>query len=368
MRVLFCTNLPSPYRVDFFNELGKYCELTVCYERKISSERDAKWVGKGAQTYREVYLDLKPVGVDRSRGSALRKYLSTNQFDRIIMTNYISLSCMEAIIYCKLKKIPYCIEYDGGFNKADSTPKWMLKHFLLGSAVGHFTTCDEHIEYLKGLGIKSERIYKYPFTSLTESDVERANRFSTEEKEDVRRLLQMYETHIILSVGRFSYEGGYGKGYDTLMLVAESLSKSIGIYIVGDEPTQEFLNWQKIKNLYNVHFVGFKEKNELSYYYAAADAFILLSKKDVWGLVINEAMSFGLPVITTKQCLAGTELVKDGINGYLIDSNDAEAALQSISKLFSSEERIKQFGKASRNIIGRYTIENMAKRHLEILT
>ena len=44
MKILFITNLPSPYRVDFFNELGKKIDLTVCYERESSSERDAKWI------------------------------------------------------------------------------------------------------------------------------------------------------------------------------------------------------------------------------------------------------------------------------------------------------------------------------------
>ena len=98
MKVLFCTNLPSPYRVDFFNELGKHCNLTVCYERKSSSERDEKWVGTKAQTYTEIYLDLIPVGADKSRGSALRKYIASHSFDQLILTNYASPASMEAIL------------------------------------------------------------------------------------------------------------------------------------------------------------------------------------------------------------------------------------------------------------------------------
>ena len=43
MKVLFLTNLPSPYRVKFFSELGNLCELTVLYERKSASDRDDKW-------------------------------------------------------------------------------------------------------------------------------------------------------------------------------------------------------------------------------------------------------------------------------------------------------------------------------------
>ena len=45
MKVLFLANVPSPYRVDFFNELGKYCDLTVLFE-KATSERERSILGK----------------------------------------------------------------------------------------------------------------------------------------------------------------------------------------------------------------------------------------------------------------------------------------------------------------------------------
>lgn len=45
MKVLFMANIPSPYRVDFFNELGKYCDLTVTFEGRTATDRDEKWRG-----------------------------------------------------------------------------------------------------------------------------------------------------------------------------------------------------------------------------------------------------------------------------------------------------------------------------------
>ena len=363
MKVLFCANIPSPYRVAFFNELGKLCDLTVCYERKTAADRDAKWVGAQAQTYKEVYLDLTPLGTDKSWGNALRKFIASNTFDRLIMTNYVSPACMEAITYCKLKHIPYWVEYDGGFNKQDSLPKRLLKKYLVGGAVGHLTTCDEHIEYLKRLGIPTERIYKYPFTSLSESDLKLSLAVPPEEKSNAKAELGVSEEYMLLSVGRFSYEGGYGKGYDTLMEAAKSLSPSIGIYIVGDEPTQEFIEWKERESLSHVHFVGFKQKQDLALYYTAADAFILLSRGDIWGLVINEAMSFSLPVITTRQCLAGTELVQEGVNGYLIEAGDAENAVARINEIFACPEIPIRMGQESGRIIREYSIEKMAVTH-----
>ena len=51
IKVLFVTNLPSPYRVEFFNELGKHVELTVIYERHSASDRDSKWKGTKANCF-----------------------------------------------------------------------------------------------------------------------------------------------------------------------------------------------------------------------------------------------------------------------------------------------------------------------------
>ena len=363
MKVLFSVNIPSPYRTEFFNELGKLCDLTVCYGRRSASDRDAKWVGKEAQHYHEVYLDLKPVGVDKSHGSALRKYIAANSADHLILTNYISPACMEAILYCKLKRIPYWVEYDGGFNRKDPLLKRVLKKILIGGARGHLTTCDDHIDYLKGLGIPAERIFKYPFTSLTEKDLEAASRITEEEKRQQKQGLGIAEEKMILSVGQLIPR----KGFDVLLRAAGNLPRDIGVYIVGGSPGEDLQKLKESLELDNVHFVEFKTKQELHQYYMASDLFVLPTREDIWGLVIHEAMSFGLPIITTKKCIAGTELVKDGENGYLVEADDVQQTTERIRTLIESEQKRIQMGNMSRNRIRRYTIEKMARRHIEVL-
>lgn len=365
MKVLFCTNIPSPYRMDFFNELGKTCDLTVCYERKSSSERDEKWVGTKAQTYAEVYLDLKPVGTDKSSGSALRKYVAGNTFDILILTNYASPASMEAILYCKMKKIPYWIEYDGGLNKSDPLPRKLLKKFLLKQAVGHLTTCDEHIQYLKGLGIDPKRIHKYPFTSIHEDEIIQ-HEISAEEKESYRKKLEITEEKVIISVGRFNYLDGEGKGFDLLFKIAEETDPDTGIYIIGDSPTERFVQWKQEKGLTHVHFVPFKEKKALLEYYYAADLLVLLTRGDVWGLVINEAMACGLPSITTDRCVAGVEMIRDGKNGYIVPANTWQEPLERIREFFAPDSNREAVSGSCVETAKEYTIEKMALRHMEI--
>lgn len=365
--VIFCTNLPSPYRVDFFNEFGKYCDLTVLYERHSSAERNAAWKGTNAKAFKEIYLELSLVGVDRSKGPALKNYLKKHQSDVLIFTNYASPATMEAITWCRLHGRKYYIEYDGGFNKKDSFIKSLLKKFLLRGAIGHLTTADEHIKYLKSLGIKDSQIFKYPFTSISEKDITDANILTAKGRGYFKQKLKVTEDKMILSVGRFSYEKGYGKGYDILMRLAEHLNPSVGIYIVGDEPTQEFMDWKKGKHLVHVHFVGFKEKKDLAEYYAAADLFTILSRGDIWGLVVNEAMTYSLPIISSNLCIAGTELVKDGENGFVVDLEDFSTLKKRFSELISDDTRLKTYGRNSYLKITKYTFTQMVESHNKIL-
>ena len=368
MKVLFTANVPAPYRVDFFNELGKLCDLTVIFERRTAASRNRKWLSADAKTYREIYLDGIETGEAEALSFGLIKYVKDKSFDKIIIGMYSSPSAMIAIEYMRIHRIPFYLSTDGGFVEQEPHIKKAVKKHLISSASRWLSPGDNATEYLVYYGAVRNKVYKYPFTSLTEFDLKYAEDLCSCNKQTLRDELGMEEEQILLSVGRFSYEGGYGKGYDTLMEAAEFLSPAIGIYIVGDEPTPEFVSWKEKKNLTHVHFIGFKEKEELAKYYAASDAFILLTRKDAWGLVINEAMSFRLPVITTNQCMAGLELVRNNENGFLVDAGDVTATVTSVRQVFSSQEVLARMGSAGRKRIESYTIENMASVHYKFLS
>lgn len=366
MKVIFSTNIPSPYRVDFFNELGKYCDLTVVFERRSSAERDAKWKGADAVNFKDVFLDLEDYGVDVAKGGALKDYIKKHNSDFLFFTNYSSPATREAITWCRLHGRKYYMEYDGGFNKKDHFIKRMYKKFLLRGAVAHLTTADEHINYLRSLGIKETKIFKYPFTSIRQNDLEIATTLLSKEKQYFRDKLGIMEQQVILTVGRFSHGGAHIKGYDVLLNCAQSL-RDIGIYIVGEEPTENFVDLKKKFQLEHVHFVGFKTKDELIEYYAAADLFILLTRGDIWGLVVNEAMSYSLPVITTNRCIAGLELVQNDINGYIVDYTDTELIYNKINVILGNSSLAKSMSENSFKKVKDYTIEKMCSRHIEIM-
>ena len=362
MRVLFSTNIPSPYRVSFFNELGKHCDLTVCFERKRASDRDLKWTGSKVKNYLEIYLNLIHVGTDQSRGNALAKFIARNKFDVIVLTNYASPATIKAILYCKRHKVKYCIESDGGFYKKDKLLKAIIKKYLLCSAIAHLTTCDEHIKYLKSIGVETERIYKYPFTSVDNIYIDNAQNLLKVDKQSRKEQLGISEEKVVISVGQFIPR----KGFDVLLESCKNLSDKIGVYVIGGEPTDEYIEVTRKLNLKNVHFVGFKTKDELSEYYAAADVYVMPTREDIWGLVINEAMAFGLPVVSTNACIAALEMVRNGENGYIVPTDNPDQLSEAIKGVLNSD-KISDLSTSSLNAAKQYTIEKMVERHLEIL-
>lgn len=148
------------------------------------------------------------------------------------------------------------------------------------------------------------------------------------------------------------------------MRACRGIPSCYGVYIVGGEPTEEYIKLKQDFNLTNVHFIGFKSKKELKQYYMASDLFVLPTRQDVWGLVINEAMAYGLPVITTNKCIAGLELIKNQENGFIVPINNAEILADKINEILGNEIILKKIAENNLKKIKKYTIENMADEHM----
>lgn len=362
LKVLFITNLPSPYRVDFFNELGKSVNLTVCYERRSSSERNKEWVNKNKRNYQEIFISAKKVGVDKSIGLGLVRELKRDEYDYLIVTGFSSPSVIILILYCQLHKIPYIMEDDGGLYNINGEKHRWIKYQLLKKVKAYFTTTDENIKALIRLGVNEEIIYKYPFSSVKNIDIEegiikRAN------QDEIKSNLQVDEEKVILAIGQFIQR----KGFDILLKAFKNMPSNYGLYFVGGEPTSKYLELVSRLHLNNVHFVGFKSKEDLKNYYSIADVFVLPTREDIWGLVVNEALAAGLPVITTDKCGAGLELIKNGENGYLVKVEDSEEISSRIVEILKNEVDKNIMSENAINVARKYTIEEMAEWHMKML-
>lgn len=104
-----------------------------------------------------------------------------------------------------------------------------------------------------------------------------------------------------------------------------------------------------------VHWPGFVQYAELPVYYALADAFILASTTEQWGLVVNEAMASGLPVLVSKRCGCAPDLVREGENGWTFDPRPPEAIAAALARLPRAPDELAHMGARSREIISAFT-------------
>ena len=163
---------------------------------------------------------------------------------------------------------------------------------------------------------------------------------------------------MVLSVGQMIPR----KGIDVLLKAAQKLPDDLAVLIIGGTPTNELLSLKKELKLDHVYFEEFKVKQELARYYRAAELLVMPTREDIWGLVINEAMSFGLPVVSTDRCVAALELVENDVNGMIVPSDNPDALAAGILHVLESDRKAMRHQSLLK--IQDYTIENMVEAHM----
>lgn len=362
MKILFITNVPSPYRVDFFNELGKYCDLTVLFEKSNSKERDKSWMEYQFRNFEGIFLKGLEHHVDTSICFDVIRYVKNKKYDEIICSDFTSPTGMLAVKYMKCHHIHYYLESDGGFPKDGIGIKEKIKKYIISKAKGYFSTGVMHDQYYLTYGAEKEKIIRYPFSSVKEEQI-LSEPVTAEQKVELRKKLGITEEKIVLTVGQFIHR----KGFDILLESAKDFEKNTGFYFVGGEPTEQYLDMKEQYQISNVHFIGFKKPDILKEYYMAADIFVLPTREDIWGLVINEAIACGLPVVTTDRCLAGIEMITPDKHGAIVRTEDTKALSMEIQKILGDDKLRSHMVIENLKNAHNYTIESMVAKHLEIL-
>ncbi len=109
----------------------------------------------------------------------------------------------------------------------------------------------------------------------------------------------------------------------------------------------------------HIHMPGFRQYGELPAFYGTAGAFILPSTTEQWGLVVNEAMASGLPVLVSRRCGCADTLVRDGANGWTFDPEDERAMAEVMHRVASDTAR-DGMGRASRQIVAQWGPDRFA--------
>lgn len=358
MKVLWLFNHPAPYKIDFFNELGKSVQLTVIFERTSEGDRNKEFYYEKAKNFKEIILSSWRLGDYNNYAPKLLSVLKDNPFDLIVVNGWSTLTEMKCIRYLKRHKIPYIFAINGGIAR-DNEAGWKrhLKQKYLSGAKLYLSPDPYSSTYLTHYGVEASKIRLYPYSTVFDSEVLKAP-LSPNEKKSLRAKEGIEGEEFYLSVGQFIPR----KNDDQLLKIWTAMPKSKTLYLVGSGPCQsDYLRLIKESNLSNVHLCPFKSHAEILHLFSLADASIFLTKEDIYGHVVNECLSQGTPVISSGNANSARNLIRDGYNGYLVSLEDEDKIKALLSSPLDPSLSLHALETSKTN-----TIEAMTSAHLMI--
>jgi glycosyltransferase involved in cell wall biosynthesis len=289
----------------------------------------------------------------------------------VFLPGWSGVAAFVAQHWCGVHSVPSVImsESNSWDEKRGVIKEWVKRRLacMYSAALVGGTT---HKQYITELGMPSERIlmgYDAVDNDYFAVEAEKSRNQEAEnrkqhdlpekyflasarfvEKKNLARLIQAYARYRVMAE---KVEGGKQKaGIWDLVLLGDGPLKSDLCQLISD---------LGLRN--SVLLPGFKQYNELPVYYALAAAFVHASTTEQWGLVVNEAMASGLPVLVANRCGCATDLVQNGVNGFTFDPYNVEQMAQLMFQVSAFPPfKLSAFGSASQRLISSWGPDRFA--------
>lgn len=365
MKVAFITNIRAPYRTLQLSEFSKIenLELNVFYTNKPKDNR--KWEVFNNYGFEEV--DLKGIKISEKYGYINAGLINiVRKHDLIILGGYEQPTMIMLSLICRLLNKKYVLLFDGiSYDKINfncNKIKMNLKKLVINNSAAIMGNGECSKEYFnKIFNYPLERIYnQYLTVDTNKIDILYEDRERYREFIRNKYNIGTYDKVIIYS-GRLIEI----KNIKAIIKAISNLKdNNIVFLIVGDGELNSKLSDLAKKLGVRCVITGFITKQEeLFKHYFAGDCLILPSVDEPWGLVVNEAMASGLPVIVSNICGCSKDLVCKGKNGYIIEPTDIGDISYKINKILYKSD-INKMGLESKKIISKWNFEN-SKNELE---
>ena len=319
------TSHPIQYQVPFFKymqESGKihpvvYFQNNTGVDRPVYDPefgKEIKWDIPLLAGYESYFLAESP---------SLYSIFKKNQFDAVIIYGWNSILNFKVIFFAKLFRVKVLLRAESPLNqellKGNSLKQIFRKLFLkfLFKFIDRFLYIGiENRKFYEYYGVPENKLVFVPYAVDNDRFFAQASELRPNRRASREELGIKDGDFTVLFVGKLIDKK---RPMDLLMAYEMLARENKSLIFVGDGNLRESLEKYVLdKKILGVHFVGFKNQTEIGKYYSMADVFILPSGiGETWGLVVNEAMCFGLPVIVSDIVGCGPDLVKDGESGYI---------------------------------------------------
>lgn len=375
MKVLIVHNqLWAHYKAIIFNELQLIANQNDDFDLLVlqlaSIEKSRVGLGDAALFQHRYNYQLLSEGIledlslkDRIIG--ILKTIKTYQPDLVNLTGYYDVASWFALIYCKFKGIKTVLSNEstaGDHNR--SFLKETFKRLIISQFNGFFNFGKLSKAYMIALGGKESQML------VNRNCVDNALLAEIYSKEYPFRQQKQRElnlpTHNFIFVGRLIEFKNLVRLLEAFAIAQNKSDADWGLIFLGKGEQKPILQKQVAeKNIQKVFFFEGVNWQEVPVYLSLSDVLVLPSYSEPWGLVVNEAMACGLPVLVSEKCGSAYDLVENTVNGFTFSPLDVKEISENLLKFMNDEVDIAEMAKASKKIIQEYSPENVAKEMFE---
>jgi glycosyltransferase involved in cell wall biosynthesis len=377
MKILFITNIISPYMHELFNHFSTYNEVEFMVAACAATEPDREWSLDYLKSAKYSYEILPDVKLLKAPGKTRYMYIGGTsllkkipQYDAIVFKGGTRFVGPFYALFARLIGKKTILWEENSIDTTDTAVKKIVKQLyinknLFSGFIAYGTQVKNLIEKFNQ-GISDRVFFSY---SPVNNDKFRSRYLKLAPKRAlIRRKLGIpQDKKVLLFAGRFVQE----KNLFTLISSIERIVKDgekniLCLLIGGGELEKAFKSHIRASQLENfIKILPFMEYNKLSMFYSIADSFVLPSHREVWGLVVNEAMNFNLPVIVSDMVGCAPDLVKNNVNGYVFPHMNSGVLADCILKSLRNSEK---FGINSYKIVQNANFDNVCKTIINSVT
>ena len=366
VRLALLTEMISPYRIPVCNALARRdgIELHVIF----LAETDAierQWL-----VYKhEIQFSYEVLPAWRWRWKSRRLLLNRGMWralsrfrpDSILCGGYSHPAFWQALAWGQFHATPFAvwIESTGNDLRKPSVLTAFAKNFFIGKCSAFAVPGKSSFNYVKSMGVPDAKIFTAPnavdnhlFANLAGAVRAREGRSRNE-----AGLPERY----FLCAGRIISEKGVFQLLEAYSHLPPQLRSQVGLVFVGEGSAKKGL-MERAANIQPgvIRFPGFAQRDQLATFYALAEVLVFPTLSDPWGLVVNEAMACGLPIIATSVAGCTADLVQNGHNGLVIPPDDIEQLAEAMAVFARDSTLAPSMGLHSLELIDSFSPESCA--------
>jgi glycosyltransferase involved in cell wall biosynthesis len=330
MRVAVATNCIPPYRFPVFRDLSKDPSLSICIFVSLPLEASSDLARAHLHLERPLTLNVSvgtrhvevgtrqkevvplPIGLIWSLIRFHPKVIVSGDFGPRTLLCWLVARALGARFLIWTEEIRSSARGRSSLQRA-------LRRLLLGRADGFFAWGEPARDYLISQSVEPDRISVVPQSI----DVEDWNRLRPQQSRTSLRAELGLSSITFLLVGQLVERKGIDRFIKSWAALPSSMTSKATALIVGAGELESELSALSLRlGARNIAFMGNLSSSELAKYYTACDVLVFPSLEDVWGMVVNEALLFGMPVLGSVHAGAVQQLVYEKETGLVFDPND----------------------------------------------